>query len=115
MAKGIKTGGRQKGAVNKDSLPLEQKARELGIDPFEVLLRFAAGDWKGLGYQSEVQVTSQGDRGETFKMTIDPAVRSKAAAEACNYLYPKKKAVELSTTQDQGFKIVIEDYSKKAK
>lgn len=92
---GPKTGGRGKGTPNKDSVPAEQKARELGIDPFEVLLRFADGDWKALGYESDkvtAGITANGTRWE--KYTIDPAVRQKAAAEACSYIFPKRKAID---------------------
>lgn len=93
---GQKTGGRQKGTPNKDGVPLMQKAQELGIDPFEVLLRFAAGDWKTLGYDAEKFVAGVNEYGSWEKHTIDPAVRMKAASEACNYLFPKKKAIEHS-------------------
>jgi hypothetical protein len=110
-----KIGGRQKGTKNKDSIPLSEKAEELGIDPFRVLLMFAAGKWEELGYDKEKQITGQNEYGIVEKYTIDPSVRAKAAQEACNYLYPKLKAIEHSQTDDPSkqFKIVIEDYRTK--
>lgn len=93
-------GGRAKGTPNADSLPLEAKAKELGIDPFEVLLLFAAGDWKQLGYEAESAPSSFSEHGTVYKYTIDPSVRSKAAAEACSYLYAKRKALEVTSEVD---------------
>lgn len=94
MAKGKKTGGRVKGTLNRDTKTLVDKATELGVDPFEVLLLFAKEDWESLGYtaRTETKFTPQGIEFEEY--TIPPALRSKAAAEACQYLYPKRKAVE---------------------
>lgn len=95
-----KTGGRQKGRPNQKSLPLIEKAQELGIDPFEVLLLFAAGDWKRLGYESET-FTKYGAGGvENELFTIQPSVRAKAAAEASEYLHPKRKAIDVTATLD---------------
>lgn len=114
----MKSGGRQKGTPNKNSLPIEELAKALNIDPFEVLLRFAAGDWKGLGYDNEVYFSEspEGD-GKQIKMgyVIKPEVRQKAASDACQYLYPKKKAIELSGKDgdDIGFRIIVEDYGSK--
>lgn len=105
--------GRKKGTPNKDSLPLEEKAKSLGIDPFEILLLFAGGKWKELGYDNEVYHSEKADGSVKMGYTITPEMRLKASSEACQYLLPKKKAVELSNSGDTGFKIVIEDYSKK--
>lgn len=105
--------GRKKGVPNRQTLTVIQKAEELGIDPFKILLYFAAGDWKKLGYESEKYVVSSSDQGFVEKWTIEPAVRAKSAQEACSYLYPKRKAVELSNEQGEGFKIVLEDYRTK--
>lgn len=88
-----KFGGRKKGTRNKNNAPLFEKAKELKIDPFEVLLHFAKGDWKALGYESEtITVYSKDVVNEEY--TIQPIVRQRAAAEACQYLYPKLKAIE---------------------
>ncbi len=95
-----KTGGRAKGTPNADSLPLEAKAKELKVDPFEVLLLFAAGDWKALGYETEQAPSSFSEHGTVYKYTIDPSVRTKAAAEACSYLYAKRKALEVTSEID---------------
>lgn len=89
-----KGGGRQKGTPNKSKLPLLEKAKALGIDPFEVLLLFAKGDWKGLGYSNEF-IVNISKFGETIRHTIEPSIRAKAASEAAGYMYPKLKSIEI--------------------
>lgn len=98
--KGVKFGGRQKGTPNKKTQHLIDIADRLGCDPFEILILFAKGDWETLGYREEKYVASSSDKGETLKYTIEPAVRAKCAAEAASYLYPKRKAIELSGDAD---------------
>lgn len=75
------------------------KASELGIDPFEVLLLFASGDWKKLGYTGETFTRFAKDYSNE-EYTINPAVRARAAAEAAQYLYPKRKAIEINEKPD---------------
>ena len=91
-----KTGGRKKATPNKKTLELRACAERLGVDPFEVLLLFASGDWKALGYDKSKYLTGSSEYGAFYRWTIEPAVRSKAAAEACQYLNPKRKAIEHS-------------------
>lgn len=90
-----KTGGRKKGTRNKLTDEARAIAERMGIDPFEVLLLFADGDWKKLGYDKPKYVTGVNEWGTWYKWTIDPAVRAKAAAEACRFLKPQLKSVEL--------------------
>ena len=77
-------------------MKLHEKAKELGCDAFEILCRFALGDWQGLGYEKGItyQSTNKGDLIE--KHIIPPELRSEAAADAAQYLYPKRKAIEHS-------------------
>lgn len=89
-----KTGGRGKGVKNKAN-HVRDLADRLGIDPFKVLLYFAAGDWQALGYEKEkIEKHSAACVNEEF--VIEPSVRARAAAEACQYLHPKLKSVEHS-------------------
>lgn len=92
-----KAGGRKKGVQNKDKISLNDKAKDLGIDPFEVLLYFSAGDWQKLGYKEER--VFKYNKGEIVSedYTIQPSVRAKAAGEACQYLYPKLRTIEQNT------------------
>jgi len=89
-------GGRAKGTPNKNALPLKEMAEKLNCNPFEILLRFAMGDWNGLGYKAE-STYAPTQKGEVIeKPTIPPELRVKAASEAAQYLYPKRKAIEHS-------------------
>ena len=99
--KGERRGGRKKGTPNKKALPLLRKAQELGCDPFEILLMFANGDWKGLGYKSatETRYNRQGDDFEVMVITSDQRLR--AASDACQYLHPKRKAIDLTIDVDE--------------
>lgn len=100
--------GRKKGSPNKDSLPLEQKARELDVDPFLILLLFAKGDWESLGYKTATR-TMCSKSGETYEVdSVTADHRLKAAGEACQYLYPKRKAIQMLTTITDGHDNVVQ-------
>ena len=60
---------------------VEDIARVLDCNPFEILCRFANGDYGGLGLK---------------KRDIGPDLRFLAAKEAAQYIHPKRKAVEHS-------------------
>lgn len=96
-----KTGGRQKGTKNELKLNVINKAEVLGISPYEILLLFAAGDWKRLGYKGETYTIISTSNIINQYYTIEPSVRAKAAAEACQYLYPKLKSIEVDNVQER--------------
>jgi hypothetical protein len=89
--------GRKKGSKNRKTVALESIASRLNVNPFEVLCLFAKGDWKKLGYLNPDAVT--------------PHDRLSAAAEACGYLYSKKKSIEISNPDGEGFKIEVVDFT----
>lgn len=115
MANAQRKGGRQKGTPNRATQDLINKARELDVDPFEVLLLYVKRDWKALGFSSptETKVLKDGGTIEIERITSDMQIE--CAREVCQYLYPKRKAIEFSNEggDSEGFKIVIQDYSKK--
>lgn len=82
---GKKTGGRKKGTPNKFTQDLHLIAQEMGVNPFQILLSFAIGDCEGLGLP---ETTAFG------APTIPPELRQKSAKDACEYLFPKRKAIE---------------------
>lgn len=96
--KGIaKTGGRVKGTPNKATSTLEEKCRDFGVNPFEILLQFTKGDWKALGYESPSRISGYSPSGDPFfEDIIKPELRAKCAKDACEYIYSKKRAVEHS-------------------
>lgn len=83
-----KVGGRVKGTMNRKSESLFELCEEMGFNPFAELMRLAFS-------------------------TDDEAVRASCLKELCQYLYPKRKAVELSMDPDSAFKVIIEDYGVK--
>lgn len=97
-----KVGGRPKGGTNKITALAHGKAEELGIDPFEVLLLFASGDWKALGYGAAEAPSSYSEHGTVYKYTIDPSVRARCAEAACSYLLAKRKSVDLNVMDERG-------------
>jgi hypothetical protein len=90
---GKKTGGRSKGTPNKKTFDAQALAERMGIDPLELLLNFAMGDWKALGYDSSIQTKLVGETAIS-EDTIPVSIRAQAAKEAAQYLYPKRKAIE---------------------
>lgn len=107
---GSKTGGRVKGTPNKQTQSLHEIAEKLECNPFEVLLHFAKGDYEGLGYSEYQQrVTKTGE--VVDELTIPPGLRQKAAKDACEYLHPKRKAIE-HTGKDGEKLFSIEEYLK---
>ena len=84
---GSASGGRPKGSLNKNTKDLREIAERLGVDPFEILLHFASGDSLSLGFEEDHKIES--------------SLRMKAAAEVCQYLYPKRKALEHSIDESQ--------------
>lgn len=79
-----KTGGRKKGSKNKQNSPAAERANELGVDPFEMLLLFASNNFEALGYATQIPMD----------------MRLSAIKEACSYILPKKRSVEV--VQDNG-------------
>lgn len=107
--------GRKKGSVNKKTQDARELAKRLGVDPLEILFHFASRNWKALGYNSETHTKVLKDGGTLEVERITPEMRLKAATEAVRYIYPQTKAVELKASEESGpgFKIVLEDYTKK--
>lgn len=85
---------RPKGSPNRVTTDAQAKAKELGIDPFEVLLLFASDNWEALGYPSASFVKSFKDGSTQEVDRISPELRMAAARDATQYLLPKRQAVE---------------------
>lgn len=69
--------GRKKGTPNHFTQSLYEKCAEAGVDPFMVFIDMIRDP------------------------SIDPHLKLKAATEAAKYLYPTRKAVEVSTAAPQ--------------
>lgn len=77
--------GRKKGVPNRNS-DLLAICEEYGLNLFEEFVKIIIDE------------------------TNDSYLRMTALKEAAQYVYPKKKAVEHSSSEDFGIKITIEDY-----
>lgn len=105
---------RPKGSLNRRTRLVEEIAKQFDLDPFEVLMMVAAGDWKGLGYDSQMRTSFAASGIEFEEQWIKLSDRVTAAKEAAKYLYAAKQSVAISTG-DSGIKIIVEDYTKKDK
>lgn len=102
-----KSGGRVKGTLTQKRKELYEIADEMGVDPFEVLLQFAKGDWQGLGYQSETYLIPS-QSGAIEKRIIEPELRFAAAKELAKYLRPQLKAIEHSVDSENPLEPKVE-------
>ena len=90
MAKGKKTGGRTAGTPNKANQTLIEKCEGRGIDLFDKFLEIIGDDEN------------------------DPNLRFQALKEAAQYVYPKRKAVEMALDPDKAtIRVIFEDYTSK--
>ena len=76
-----KVGGRVKGTPNKKTCLAEDMAKEMGVDPFKLLLMFCGNKFEDLGYSQSIPMD----------------LRLSAIKDACNYIIPKRKTIELQT------------------
>lgn len=66
-------------------------AEEIGVDPLKILMYFASGNWKALGYDSEVYHFERADGSFAEGFVITPNMRLTAAKEIAPYIYAKRK------------------------
>ena len=87
-----KIGGREKGVPNKRRTIFESLEEIVTEDgkPIDVVKLFFDG-----------------------VMTMPPFQRVDALIDFMKFVYPQQKSLEIGNKDDEGFKIVIEDYSKK--
>lgn len=83
--------GRKPGTPNRATREAQALAEELGINPFEVLLRFAAGDTQALGLKPYVD-----GKGRQREPMVPLDLRMQAAAAATRFLLPQLKSVEVA-------------------
>lgn len=86
--------GNPKGNKIKRSKEAEEVAERLGVNPFELLLLYAKGDFETLGLPQYTTVSVTKDGEPIDKLTIGAELRQKSAKDACDYLFPKLKSIE---------------------
>lgn len=82
--------GRPPGTPNRATIEARRLAAEKGVDPFAILLDFAAGDAKALGLPSR-----QLEDGTEVVAVVPIELRLSAATSACNFMLPKLRAIEV--------------------
>lgn len=108
--------GRAAGTPNKSTQDAIEIAKRLNVNPFEILLLTASGDWKALGYDKPTKTEWVGKDAIPVEVErIGVETRANAAKEACKYIMPQRKAVEVSNPEGQGFRVIIEDFTEKKK
>lgn len=95
--------GRKKGTPNKKTQELRDKCEAAGVDPFDVLLQICKGT-------KEIIVKDDKGKEKTVELPINTEHRLAAAKELCQYIYPKRKAIELTSDEDNAIKVSIVDY-----
>lgn len=112
---GERRGGREAGTPNRITLTIAEKLQELGCDPIEfqaivVSNKLPCGVCRGTGktkYALPAETPAEIDNPRLSERTCqscygslfeacNPELRNKAAAELSQYIYPKRKAVELT-------------------
>lgn len=85
-----KGSGRTKGTPNKRTQNAKELAEQLGVDPLEILLRAAAGDYKFFGFQEKSLKIGKA----VVRDFITFEDRVNAAADAAPYIYGKRRYVD---------------------
>lgn len=93
-----KKGGRKAGVPNKATISAKLLAEKMGVDPFEILLHIANGNYIALGFKET----------EACRLTLDH--RLLAAKEAVKYLRPQLRAIEHSGNIDGKQTMTIEQF-----
>lgn len=86
--------GRPKGGIGERKRHIADLCIRLECDPMEILLRFAKGDWEGLGYDSK-EIIKRAGEATWMEERITCGERIQAAKEACQYIYAKMKTIEV--------------------
>ena len=95
-----KFGGRKRGTPNKASLAALDIASSLNFNPFEILCHIAQNNWEALGYSSATvtRFSIDGSQYEVPIITMDHRLR--AAADAVEYLMPRRKPIEFNPEKE---------------
>lgn len=102
-----KFGGRQKGTPNKSTDYIFELCAKHDFDPIEILILTAKNDWRALGFESPT-ITKFGFQGAVVEepvITVDHALE--ATKTLVSYMYPKRKAIEVTSDSEKPTAIVL--------
>lgn len=102
---GTPSGGRPKGSLGSKTLEAITILRQRKCDPLDILSQIALGNKIKCGVTIE---------NKTFDVELIPTLdqRKDAAKELCQYVYPKRKAIEHSGEVDTGLTVQIVKFDK---
>ena len=91
-------GGRPKGSLNANTEHLQSLCNYYDFDPAEILIHIARNDWQALGYESPntTKVTKEGAAIEVERIELSD--RHDAAKNLMSYLFPKRRTVDLKSS-----------------
>lgn len=93
--------GRTKGTPNRKTEHIFEMCEKKKFDPIEFLILVAQGEWKKIGYLAATR-PKFGPGGlivDEEWITMDH--RIEASKKLADFMYPKRKAIELSGAQDE--------------
>jgi hypothetical protein len=98
--KNKKTGGRIKGTPNKKTEHFFELCDKHDHDPVEFNILVAKNDWEALGYEKPTITcyTKSGDSYEQDRITVTD--RMQANNKLLEFMYPKRKAIEISNSDE---------------
>ncbi len=98
--KGKKLGGRTKGTPNKKTEHFFDICTKRNHDPVEFNVMIAQNDWEALGY-SKPTVTVYTKTGDSYEQdVISVSDRMSANNKLLDFMYPKRKSVEITNSED---------------
>lgn len=101
-------GGRPKGSPNKSTVIISDLAAKLGVNPIEIMLLVAKGDWQSLGYEKE-SLSRWTNAGIEYEEPVISLESRLAAAKAVSkFLYAERKAVDVNLSEP--IHVVVEEW-----
>jgi len=106
-------GGRKKGTPNKSTDYIFDLCEKNNFDPIQALIWVAQNNWKSLGYRDS-HIEKQGFQGVvTSEPIISVDHRIDAMKSLTGYMYPKRKAIEMTMDKNSVQPIILA-YSKES-
>lgn len=102
-----KTGGRKKGTLNKRTVEVIEICERMNINPIELLIHIAKGDWEALGYDSPTLTRWLPSGIEYEEDRIQLEHRMASAKELSTYIFSKRKSVEHTVQIEKPELIVV--------
>lgn len=104
---------RPKGIANKKTDYFFDACGKLKHDPVEFNIRVAQNDWKSLGYEERTYTVHTKSGGSYEQDYITVADRITANNKLLDFMFPKRKAIELTSPADEKDGVIFMAYDPK--